>query len=325
MLPTNNNLLVRLLKWARRQEENFLTEALTHLLEAFRQAGSPVCCELVDLLTGGKISISSTELATLEFSTQVVESLGRPDLVIRHDDKLVYVEVKKEAKVREDQLQAYRTQLNAFPELQTGLSLLTRYPLIASVKSQVDTHIRWYHLYDVLESHLQNNTISDPVLMAIANQFNGLLIERGLKMTQVSWELSAGLKALANLQLLLAEAASSLSLPATTFTNKYWSGIKFGKDKEFWAGIDFESPTILGVGTLRSVADTDEAEKLGLAIYGDEQAWQSVDLESEQVHFFARSRASQLRFLETYLKDAMVLLKKLKLKDQSEPTESDDE
>lgn len=108
-------------------------------------------------------------------------------------------------------------------------------------------------------------------------------------MTQVSWELSAGLKALSNLRLMLAEAAATNGLPATTYANKAWSGIKIGKD--FWAGIDFESPTILGVGTLRSVENIDTAEQLGLSVYGDDQAWQSIDLESEQVHFFARSRA----------------------------------
>lgn len=142
-------------------------------------------------------------------------------------------------------------------------------------------------------------------------------------MTQVSWELSAGLKALSNLRLMLAEAATANGLPATTYANKLWSGIRIGKD--YWAGIDYDSPTILGVGTWLGVADPDEAEKLGLSLYGDDQAWHSVDLESEQVHFFARSRASQLRFLESYLKDSMAILRKLKLKTGETGSDDDEE
>lgn len=145
----SNNLLVRLLKWAKRQEENFLTESLAHLLELLRSEKSQIGCDLLSLLTGGIYQPDIVDLNSLEIVTQVVESLGRPDLVIRTAEHLIYVEVKKEAKVREAQLLAYRTQLRSYTELKTGLVLLTRYPLLSSVKSLVDKHLRWFEIADL--------------------------------------------------------------------------------------------------------------------------------------------------------------------------------
>jgi len=319
----SNNLLIRLIKWAKRQEENYLTEAMAHLVESLRSVDNSLACDLLQLLTGGLLQLKMEELNTVEIVTQAVESSGRPDLVIRTTGHLFFIEVKKEARVRESQLLAYREQLSSYPDLKTGLVLLTRYPLLASVRGMVDTHVRWFEIADLLEYSLSQKKLRDPVLSATVEQFVGLLTERGLTMTQVSWELSAGLKALSNLRLMLAEAATANGLAATTFANKVWSGIKIGKD--YWAGIDFDAPTILCVGTLRAVEDTDAAEQLGLSLYGDSQVWQSIDLESEQVHFFARSRASQLRFLESYLKDSMAILKKLKLRAGTVPAEDDED
>ena len=321
-MATSNNLLIRLIKWAKRQEENFLTEALAHLLEAHRQHPVSMTRRFFSTVTGGSFNPTVAELATLEITTQLVETTGRPDLVLRTRTQLIYIEIKKEATVRESQLVAYRKQLESQSSLTGTLVLLTRYPILTEVKHLADLHVRWFEIANYLEYNLGSLQLENVVLHTLTHQFLELLTERGLAMTQVSWELSAGLKALSNLRVMLAEAAAANGLSATTFANKQWSGIKIGKD--YWAGIDFESPTILGVGTLRPLEHPQEAESLGLGLY-DDQAWTSIDLESEQVHFFARTRASQLRFLETYLRDSMNLLKPLKLRSGKPATSDPDE
>src|SRR5271165_6995279 len=97
MPPPRNNLFLRLHKWAHRQDENFLTEALAVVLEQLLVLAPAVGTRLIARLTGDFIDLSPSDASAIELHTQVEAGQGRPDLEIRSPHRLVWVEVKVES------------------------------------------------------------------------------------------------------------------------------------------------------------------------------------------------------------------------------------
>jgi len=83
MASPANNLFLRLHKWASRQDENFLTEALAVVLEQLLVLAPVIGVGLVRRLTGGFIDLPAEQASAIEIRTQVDAATGRPDLVIR--------------------------------------------------------------------------------------------------------------------------------------------------------------------------------------------------------------------------------------------------
>src|SRR5213082_1993494 len=92
-----NNLLLLLHKWARRQDENFLTEAFAHLLQHLLDEEPEAAVGFLESLTGGFLRVKAAEARHVALRTQIILSEGRPDLEIRTIEQLVYVEVKSES------------------------------------------------------------------------------------------------------------------------------------------------------------------------------------------------------------------------------------
>ena len=78
-----NNLLVRLHKWASRQDENFLTEAFVHLLQHLPAYEAEAGVRLIGRLTNGVIAESADHAKAIEIRPQVVSGEGTPDISIR--------------------------------------------------------------------------------------------------------------------------------------------------------------------------------------------------------------------------------------------------
>jgi hypothetical protein len=88
-LPANN-LLLRLHKWAWRQDENFLTEAFAHLLVHLLENEPEAGLGLLKALTGGVLDLPPIEARGVEVRTHVTSSEGTPDLELRSTAHLVW-------------------------------------------------------------------------------------------------------------------------------------------------------------------------------------------------------------------------------------------
>lgn len=83
MPDKSRNLLVRLHKWASRQDENFLTECFAHLLVHLVDHEPEAACNILGRLTNGFLRLAVSDLRFLEVTTQITTLEGRPDLEIR--------------------------------------------------------------------------------------------------------------------------------------------------------------------------------------------------------------------------------------------------
>src|ERR1700688_2325476 len=125
MTSPSNNLLLRLHKWAWRQDENFLTEAFAHLLRQLLESEPEAATELLSLLTASFLKVRVEDTRLVEVHTQVVETEGRPDLELRTAKQQVYVEVKVESEPGAGQLLRYRRLLRQSDAESTLLILLS--------------------------------------------------------------------------------------------------------------------------------------------------------------------------------------------------------
>jgi hypothetical protein len=129
-------------------------------------------------------------------------------------------------------------------------------------------------------------------------------------MEKVTWELVNGTRALHNLLSMLSAVAGGRGLEAkpswevTDPSLGYYLG-----GGRYWAGVMFTEPQVPWLTTWKVAVDKGRAEAEGLdgRLFPSEWpketlgAWRyghSVDLDSEEAHFFSRPKEGQLRFLE---------------------------
>src|ERR1700722_2549593 len=101
MAGFQNNLLVRLHKWAVRHDENFLTETFAYLLEYLAENEPEAAAEIVARITSGIITLSPQHMRVLEVRTQISGEEGIPDIELRTGQHFVIIEVKSEAEATE--------------------------------------------------------------------------------------------------------------------------------------------------------------------------------------------------------------------------------
>lgn len=305
------NVFARLHKWAARQDENFLTEALAVVLEQLIILVPQVGVRLVSRLTGGFIEVDPASAAIIEIRTQVETGQGRPDLEISSKDRLVWIEVKAEAQLRSGQLEGYRVLLGESGVEQTRLVLLTQYPeVFQSDESRPDLGIRWFEFADWLEMELPEVEATNKIAGFLARQFLDFLKERNMNLTQVGKYMPEGVRALANMLNMLLEAA--VACKVSTEKSSSWKSIGFLLDgRKYWIGLGYDDPEKL-VFVTRCRIDRDSATRLGEGELLEENwvparyRWcRRVELSSEIVHFFERSKVSQMRWLEGFLRECL--------------------
>jgi hypothetical protein len=326
------NLFARLHKWAARQDENFVTESLAVVLEQLLILAPEVGVRRVSRLTGGFIDLPSGDASAIEIHTQVETGSGRPDLEIGVRDRLVWIEVKVESELRTGQLEGYRVLLRECEIEQTRLVLLTRYPEIFSKEeTRPNLEVCWFEFADWLESELPAAEAANEVAGFLARQFLDFLRGRNMNLTQVGKFMPEGIRALANMLNMLVEAA--LACKVSTEKSIGWKYIGFLLDgKKYWIGLNYEDSEKLWFGT-RCRIDPEAATRLGEGELAEEswvpghyRWWRSVELASESVHFFERSKVSQMRWLESFLRECLQMARKIETPDQppipDEPKES---
>ena len=142
-----------------------------------------------------------------------------------------------------------------------------------------------------------------------------------MTLAQVGKYMPEGLRALSNLMNMLVEAAAACKVLAKKATGNdiglYLDGTKY------WIGVSFSEPEYLTFMTYGSRIDPEAAAKLGVGELADASGtpgrsrWvRWVELDSEAVHFFARSKVSQMQWLEGFLRECLAQARSIETPDQ---------
>jgi hypothetical protein len=320
------NLFTRLHKWATRQDENFLTEALAVVLEHLLLLAPECGVRSLARLTDDFLDMEAADASTVEIHTQVIVGTARLDLELAAPQRLVWIEVKVESALRIGQLEGYRVLLAAATAEQKRLGLLTRYPeVFNSQDDSSDFTIHWFELADWLERELPAIEAANTVAWFVTRQFLGFLEARNMTLTQVGPYMPDGVRALASLLNMLMEAVAACKVTATK--NAGWDYIGLKVDGKFWVGIYITDPDKLHFLTNCKI-QREAAVKLGV---GDvsEESWipgrsrwrRTAELASEDIHFFARTKVSQMQWLQKFVAESLGMARAIVSPDQPAATE----
>jgi GMP synthase C terminal domain len=320
------NLFARLHKWAARQDENFLTDSLAVVLEHLLILAPGVGTQLLRQLTGGFIDVSQGEASAIEVRTQIETGKGRPDLEICTSRRLAWVEVKVDADLGKNQLGNYQALLRNSEVnhgAQTKLVLLTRYPV--EVGDQSVLNILWHQVSEWLERAARDQPPMDSVCRFLCEQFIGFLRAKNMAVERVGWELCPGVRALASMLNMLLEAVAACKVPATK--NAAWDYVGLKVDGKFWVGFYFTDPDKLCFLTQCKI-QREAATKLPVGevsestwIPGGSRWGRSAELASEDIHFFARSKVSQMQWLQKFVTETLAMARAIVSPDQPAATE----
>ncbi len=297
-LPTSF-CLSKLHALAHAQDENFITTSLAHVLVVYLETEEECAMRLLRYLYPKEFQMDSQLVSTMSVYTQYTTDFGVPDIVIKGADSILYIEAKVDSGFGEKQLERYAAALEGERESNKYLVTLTRYAVDNGSKATV-RNLRWYELADEFAS-LHPNTDVGAYLKA---EFLDLLKYRGITMETVSWELTEGVRSFRNLVDMIGEA---LRLRNVSIHQKSGAWDYYGYyivEKRMFIGFYLNEPAVLVIETDKPIVIPDDYEpELGQIERGK---WTySIDLSSEDAHFFSRSRASQLQFLESWVGNAV--------------------
>ena len=278
------NVFASLARYATRQEENFLTEAFVYLLnlilEKEAEAGKGILGNIC-----GEICFSwfSTN-EQLSITTQITITNGRPDIVIEiGKDKVVFIEVKHDSIIGEDQLERYYAYLQSSHQKQKQLVLLTRSKSsLQETKLGKDKfhHVCWYEI----SGWLSEVKLKDQTIKYLVQQFLEFLKEKDMSMEKVTWEYIQGVPTMINFLNMLGTAIYEANPEIGVKKTIGWSWAGYYLDGGIFLGFRFDNHMLLSFENDTGNNPTFKRE-LGL----------------EQAHFFSLSAGKQLECLIDFI------------------------
>lgn len=329
----HSNLFSRLHQLIHRQDENFFTESLVHLLRYLQRHDPTSAARLLQHLCGMYFTFSSEQMGQTTISTQASTDQGRPDIEIRMPQRRIFVEVKMESGLGYQQLERYREVLSQSAVSETMLVLLSQYRIAIthmelSQSEQAGRYTptlatQWHQIGHWLEA--ERPLVSDPVSRYLIEQFLEFMGERGIVMEAVSWELKNGIDALRNLLAMMTTAMDSMSLEYKRLAAWDWKGFGIGEGSEknhYYFYVSYANPGMIYFQTANRPILPERASTAedGLAWEESSSSWplsrgwrweRALDLTAEEVHFFARSKASQIECVTIFLKDSLSIAQEL--------------
>ncbi len=313
----DNNLLVSLRKWVRRQDENFLTEAFAHLLRHLGSHEPNVAVAILKSLSN--ISLTAKDMEGMAVVTQATTENGRPDITISTPGRFfALLEVKVEAGLGETQLTRYQKDLQAspVPGEAKALILLTQYSpdLPDKEKAQVICR-RWHEVAEWLQSH--KDRVRDKVSCYLIDQFIGFLKARNISMDPVTKELLGGVRPLFALMTMLKEALQRAQVRKRLKSYRVFVDVEgfvgFSVDgQEYYFGIDTDVPDAISFATGKPAIREDAAEEARCGHVSDDQWINELDLNADNGSFFALSEGEQMQRIEVFLGRCLDALPKVK-------------
>lgn len=298
-IETQPDLFSPLFRWAHRQGENFVTDAFVFLVQELLRREQLAACSFLDWLCYGSETSCGFTHRTPSISTQLRTKDGTPDICIQTPQVFVLVEVKKGSDLHEGQLGQYRTLLDRQTAREKRLVLLTAFDATFGDHEKPDRWVRWSDVQLWFEQH----SLSDSVSIWLVSQFLNFLRRQVMAIEKVEWQYIEGTKGLYNLTTMLGKALENAGIPLYRGSAAWDSRGHYTKDKQFWTGIYMGQPEILRFQFDTAKPDIDKLKENGWEYLHNAYAT-SLDLSAESVHFFARSKDSQLEMLTDFVRHA---------------------
>lgn len=296
----NTDLFSTLYHWAQHQEENFTTDAFVYIVNYLLTHEPCLGRRFVEWVCFGDNSFDSFGSSRIIVATQVHDDDGTPDIRIETSDCFILVEVKKASNLHEGQLTQYHTILKRSSKTIRRLVLLTDYRVEYQEEEKPHRYIRWFHVADWMRHH-DPSTDSGRFLYA---QFLLFLRRQMMTVEQVGWEYFAGIKAFRNLVTMLGKALEIAEVPVSKFQGaSEWIGYFLDKG-HCWTGVNYSRPNIVRLTIETKDFDGDRFMTLGRGELQNGKPVFELDLNTEAVHFFARTSDSQLAVLTEFLRNA---------------------
>ncbi len=266
-VPEQHNLLIFLHRLAHRQDENFITEAFAHLLRQLLAIEPAFGTEYISRLINGTVPIPPISAPSIQIRTQVTGPLGRPDMAISCGDLRIFVEVKVDSGLGDQQLDRY---LQDVDDLQSGgtakLVLLSRYATAIDpvLRDRVITK-RWYEISEWLEQSLAPNQLQNPTCRFLVGQFRGFLDYRGMTIERIGPELVAGITAIRHFSAMLERWMTERQRTVKATFGRDWFGCYTPRDgQHYFVGIYHDRPNVLVFETFQMPVAQDAAKSLGI-------------------------------------------------------------
>jgi hypothetical protein len=283
------NLFSSLNKYLVRQDENFLTEGLTYVLDILVSREPQAGNEILRLICSEKIDIDST---TLSITTQETMETGRPDLVISQgNDFTFFIEIKHDSTIGFTQLERYFEKLAIRTGKEKRLILITR-SKHSLRETQLDrknfSHLCWYQI----SGWLSELKLEDQVSKFTVDQFLNFLEEKEMTSERVGWDYIRGIPSLVHLSNMLETALTEAFPEEEIRRSAGWKefGFYFGKEKDGWLGIEYTDHLNVYVA------------KAGPKQWFDE-LFRPLNLEKS--HFFALEAGEQLEMLIKFISESV--------------------
>ncbi|MFC2017149.1 PD-(D/E)XK nuclease family protein [Chloroflexota bacterium] len=200
MKDTDSNIFTALGKYNSPVDENYLTESFVYVLNALLKRNSSVACRLLNKMCVNDSEFEFTVAENIDITTQEVTKLGRPDIKISTPDKLIYIEVKHESPLGENQILRYNNALSGSEAKNKHVVLLTRYDIDWAGKSSDEKpykHIKWLYIHQLLSIEL--TSVTDPVNIYLVESFMKFLEVKQMSIQKVGWEYIKGIPEMLNL------------------------------------------------------------------------------------------------------------------------------
>ena len=276
-------------RYAFRQEENFLTESLVYILNLILERENEIGLSILTKLCGVRFATWLDNASIISITTQHTVDEGRPDIVIQvGPDKVVFIEVKHDSSLGQDQLERYYAHLEKSSSQENKLVLLTR-----SRHSVQETtldqerfhHICWYEI----SGWLSEAYIQDEIVLYLVGQFLDFLKEKEMSMEKITWEYIEGVPAMVNLANMLVTAITE-TLPEEKITRTAgwnWIGYYVGEKTDLFFGVRYRAP-------LKVVIENDR---------GNDPTFQR-ELSLQKAYFFSLNAGEQLQCLIDFIRSS---------------------
>ena len=324
-----NSLLIPLHKLARRQDENFLTEIFVFLLNYYVQNEPESAIWLIKLITDKELDLSENDLQVLSVEAQHHTPIGIPDIKIETPNFICFIEVKVDADFDSNQLSTYKGYLQKKYKKKSMLITLTKNTCEEHKADIVpDFGFRWRQLSDWLDNLMPNvksggrgfPSFKKEVSVFIAQQYIQLLKNKGVAMEKINWQLVEGLREFRNILDMIREAIGPNRVKAGMSVGQERAGY-YEKNKKFFVGIYMNQPEEMVFITQEvEFCDNEPEQKataigIGISEYGSSGKWRywknTIDLTSEDVYFFSRSKTSQLEYLVDFINKSLDFVDKI--------------
>lgn len=336
----DENLLVAVYPFATNQYENFTTEVLVFLLNRLKDIRFDLFAELLSTLTCGMFQPTPAS-GPLEVFTQTDTDFGRPDIHIRSDKVLIYVEVKTGAALGPSQLERYRAALAESDKETRLLFLLSRRAFESS--EALDGAVRWMTIGRLIQSQAERCTQGSEEEFLL-HQVAGFLAYRRLLVTPPTSEVSQTLAAylersgassifmkgrvrsidrLSEVEALvplsqllqtldsvvhsvLPDAKTSLDSGKSSWEGSPWIGINVNSSHFLFVYLD--DPDIVQFETWKPPVDPSKAKDVPgnvMLAYGDYKWTNSFDPQKANPNYFTINSDERMELLEAFYSECL--------------------